>query len=66
MTDYQVSYLRKKPGSCTFVFPNIEDKADVDFEDVVLQLPKPNFSQSTSRTSSLYTFPIDLSGYNVQ
>lgn len=50
---------------CLF-FPNVEDKASVDFRDVVLHLPKPNFSKGTARTSSLYTFSVDLSAYNVQ
>ncbi|GBP11714.1 Mariner Mos1 transposase [Eumeta japonica] len=45
MKAYQVSYLRKKAGSSKFVFPILEDKASVDFKDVVLQLPKPIYSK---------------------
>lgn len=66
LTDYQVSYLRKTPRSYVFIFLNVEDKASVYFRDVVLHLPKPNFSKGTARTSSLYTFSVDLSAYNVQ
>ncbi|CAK1597348.1 unnamed protein product [Parnassius mnemosyne] len=66
LTEYQVSYLRKKPGSCVFVFPNVEDLASVDFRDVVLQLPEPNFTKGTCRTSSHYTFSVNLSAYKVQ
>lgn len=65
-TDYQVSYLRKRPGNCTFTFPMVEDKASVVFSDVVLQLPKPIYSKGTTRATSVYNFSIDLSGYNVR
>ncbi|KAL3274325.1 hypothetical protein HHI36_015726 [Cryptolaemus montrouzieri] len=59
-------YLRKKAGSSKFIFPIVEDKASVGVRDVVLQLPKPTFSKGTSRTSSLYSFSVGLTRYNVQ
>ncbi|XP_034828899.1 uncharacterized protein [Maniola hyperantus] len=66
VTEYEVSYLRKKTGSYKFIFPIVEDKASVDVRDVVLQLPKPTFSKGTSRTSSLYSFSVGLTRYNIQ
>ncbi|KAL3289622.1 hypothetical protein HHI36_023032 [Cryptolaemus montrouzieri] len=66
VTEYEVLYLRKKAGSSKFIFPIVEDKASVDVRDVVLQLPKPTFSKGTSRTSSLYSFSVGLTRYNVQ
>lgn len=66
LTEYQVLYLRKNSRSYIFVFPDVEDQASVDFKDVVLHLPKPNFTKGTARTSSMYTFSVNLSSYNVQ
>ena len=66
VTEYEVLYLRKKAGSSKFIFPIVEDKASVDVRDVVLQLPKPTFSKGTSRTSSLYSFSVGLTRYNIQ
>lgn len=66
LTEYNVSYLRKKPSSWIFVYPPVEDLASVDFTDVVLKLPSPYRSRGTSRTSSLFKFSVDLSIYNVQ
>lgn len=65
LTEYKVSFLRKKPGSWTFVFPNIIDDATVDITDVILVLPNPPPS-GTARTSTMFSFPIDLCMYNVQ
>ena len=64
VTEYEVLYLRKKAGSSKFIFPI--HKARVDVRDVVLQLPKPTFSKGTSRTSSLYSFSVGLTRYNIQ
>lgn len=66
VSEYEVSYLRKRPRTYIFVFPNVEDRASVDFNDVVLVLPKPNFSKGTARTSSMFTFSINFSGYDIQ
>ncbi|KAL3267902.1 hypothetical protein HHI36_007041 [Cryptolaemus montrouzieri] len=63
---YSVTEYEKKAGSSKFIFPIVEDKASVDVRDVVLQLPKPTFSKGTSRTSSLYSFSVGLTRYNVQ
>jgi transposase-like protein len=66
--ELKVSYLRKKPGlSWSFVFPNIADEHSVDISDVALILPDPKSpGASTARTSRLYTFPIDMTRFNVQ
>lgn len=66
VSEYEVSYLRKRPRAYIFLFPTVEDRASVDFKDVVLILPKPNFSKGTTRTSSMYTFSINFSGYDIQ
>lgn len=68
-TEFKVSYLRKKPGlSCVLcVFPNIEDEHSVGISDVAMILPNPKSpGASTARTSNLYTFPIDVTQFNVQ
>lgn len=67
-TEFQVSYLRKKPGSSwTFVFPNVEDMHTVDITDIEMILPDPKLpSVQTPRTAKLFTFAVNLSYFNVQ
>ncbi|KAK9869983.1 hypothetical protein WA026_006080 [Henosepilachna vigintioctopunctata] len=65
ITEMQVSFLRKKPGSSMkFVFPDVKDEASVDLSDIVLILPDPT-SAKTARTASILSFKKDLSFYNV-
>lgn len=64
--EYHISYLRKKPGSWTFIFPDVKDEASVNFSDVCLKLPMPNVTAGTNRTASLCRFPITLASYNIQ
>lgn len=54
-----VSYLRHKLGK--FVFPDVENVAIVNLDDVELALPKPILSGGTARSSHSYKFPVDLS-----
>lgn len=64
-TEYKVLFLRKKPGTWKFVFPNTKDEGTVYLSDVVYILPQPK-SASTARTANIFSFEKDLSGYNVQ
>lgn len=62
--EYNVKFLRRKGQSGTFVFPKIEDNADVSVEDIVLKLPPPAYA-GTERTNGQYIFPIDFNTYVV-
>ncbi|CAH2084120.1 unnamed protein product [Euphydryas editha] len=65
--ELKVSYLRKKPGSWSFVFPDVEDIHTVYFSDIAKILPDPQpQSNSTARMSRIFTFPVNLKKFNVQ
>lgn len=67
-TEFKVSYLRKIFGSSwSLVFPNIQDEYSVGIANVALILPHPESPiASTARTAKLFTFPTDLTKFNVQ
>lgn len=62
--EYSLNFLRRKTPGYTFFYPVVEDISTVDRQNVVLKLPVPT-SAKTARTSSLLSFKIDLSTYNV-
>lgn len=64
-TEYNVSFLRKKPSTWKFVFPDTKDEGTVSISDVVCILPQPK-SAFTARTAKIFSFGKDLSVYNVQ
>lgn len=64
-TEYNVSFLRKKPGTWKFVFPNTKDEGTVEVSDVVSILI-PSNTAATVRTADIFSFSKDLSMYNVQ
>ncbi|XP_074035914.1 uncharacterized protein [Leptinotarsa decemlineata] len=65
LNEFQIKYLRRKVSDYKFYHPLVDDISTVDRRDLVLKLPKPN-SAKTARTSSLLTFNINLSSYNVK
>ncbi|CAH0547078.1 unnamed protein product [Brassicogethes aeneus] len=58
-----INFLRKKPNSNTFFFPETLDISEVEFCDIVLRLSPPNNVAGTSRTQSFFNFDIDLSNF---
>lgn len=65
--EFRVSYLRKKPGSWSFVFPDIEDIHTLYISDIAMILPEPKPPlYCTARMSGLLTFAINLNNFNVQ
>lgn len=62
---YKVSFLRKKPGACKFVFPSTKGEGTVSISDIMCILPQPK-SASTARTAKIFSFEKDLSVYNMQ
>lgn len=63
--EYNVSFLRKKPDSWKFVFPNVKDEGTVCLSDVVAVLPLPK-SSGTARTANIFCFDRNFIAYNVQ
>lgn len=63
-SEYKVSFLRKKPNAWRFVFPTTKDEGTVYISDVVCILPPPK-SALTARTADIFSFPKDLSLFNV-
>lgn len=64
LNEFEIKFLRRKQPGYKFYLPNVEDKSVVDRGDIVLKLPPPN-SAKTVRTSSLITFSVNMSSYNV-
>lgn len=65
LNEFPIKYLRRKVPGYKFYYPLVDDISTVDRSDLVLKLPEPN-SAKTARTSSLITFNINLSSYNVK
>lgn len=67
MTEYEVSYLRKRQGfgRIMFTFPKEPDMAYANFTDVVLKLT-PQAKSVTVRRSHLYSFEENLSSFNIE
>ena len=63
-SDLEVLFLRR--NGARFIFPDIEDKAFVSSNDIVLSLPSPTATGGTERTKRGLTFQCDLSSYNVR
>lgn len=64
VNEYQIKFLRRKSQGYHFIYPVIDDIATIDRCDIVAKLPVPN-SAKTARTSSLLSFNVDISMYNV-
>lgn len=58
--ELQVQFLRWKPGSSQFSYPQETDIAHVPREDVVKILPLPVEVKGTSRTQSVMMFQINF------
>lgn len=63
--DYEVKFLRRKGDSNSFLFPDVDDIAIIERKDVVALLPF-SASQGTSRTSNVYRFNLNFSGFNIR
>jgi hypothetical protein len=58
--EYLSNFLRKRPTSWKFCLSETEDTASVDPTDVVLKLPQPVVSGTSSRTVGII-FDVNLS-----
>ena len=65
-----VKFLKRQPSknrSYAFVFPETEDKDEVDLGDIVTLLPQPVSSGGTARSAKRLLFPgIDFSPYSLK
>ena len=57
-----VTFLRRLE-TC-FVYPDIEDSAQVMMNDIIFRLPPPNYGK-TGRTKHMMSFPMDLTPYRI-
>ncbi|KAK9712681.1 hypothetical protein QE152_g24762 [Popillia japonica] len=62
--DYRVKFLRKKTDSQLFYYPDIEDMGNVTASDIIMKLRQKQL-EGTARTSSLISFSVNLSLFNV-
>lgn len=63
--EYKVKFLRReKASSVTFVFPEVNDCADVLLTDIVGRLPQPAQHGGTARVACHLSFPVNLSFYD--
>ena len=66
-SDYEISYLRKKPNVTEFFFPEVTDLASVKEKDIRTVLPAPKECGSTSQRSSLkFDYDFFFFFFNVQ
>lgn len=61
--EYEISFMRRHGNK--FVFPVVEDTSSVLLQDIELHLPDPYSAGGTARINSTFTFPVDMSSYNV-
>ena len=57
---YDIKFLRRKRQSFEFIFPNVDDTASVEKNDIVKKLPAPMSSGGTERAERIYIFSRNL------
>jgi hypothetical protein len=62
--EYLINFFRTRPTSWKFCSLEIEDTASIDSTDVILKLPQPVVSGTSSRTVDMI-FDVDLSNYHI-
>lgn len=60
--NYSISFLKRLPSS-KFVFPETKGEDTIRPEDVILKLPLPYVSGTTSRAARQFSFSVDSSKY---
>ena len=62
---FDVSFLRReKQNSFSFVFSQVADLAEIEFEQIVGILPQPIQKRGTARIARHVAFSVDLSKYS--
>lgn len=61
--EFNITFLRRHGSN--FIYPNVPDISTVPAHDIILHLMQPEKLGGTSRTANLFSFPVDLSSYNV-
>ncbi|KAL3276409.1 hypothetical protein HHI36_011793 [Cryptolaemus montrouzieri] len=59
-----ITFVRHQGSN--FVFPDAPDISAVPVHDIILHLMQPERIGGTSRTANLFSYPVDLSMYNVK
>lgn len=65
LTEFKVSFLKKRDGSFTFVEPDIPDMSSVSTEDCIFKLPQPSIVGGTSRAINVFRFKFNFTKYNM-
>lgn len=60
--EYTVKFLKKKFDSFHFIYPEIDDVADINKNDIEMKLPEPHLNDGTDRRKSFYSFDINFTG----
>ena len=61
---FEIKFLRReRPGSLSFIFPQVEDVMDVKLEDIIGKLPKPTMQGGTARLARHHVFPVNFGKY---
>ena len=63
--DYEIAYMRRKRSTWEFHFPQVEDIASGNLNDIKMILPSPTQCGSTSRQKSCFMFAYDFKLLNV-
>lgn len=63
-TDFDIKFLRRH--NQYFIFPIIDDIAQINRTDIISKLPEPTEIPGTLRTKGYYRFEVDLIDYNMK
>ncbi|XP_054286972.1 uncharacterized protein LOC129002892 [Macrosteles quadrilineatus] len=65
LTDFTVSFLKRKDYTYKFVKPAVDDESTIDISDIIVKLPQPNVVGGTERAISVFNFKYNFSGFNM-
>ena len=64
---YEINFLHKVKGTAaSFIYPETEDRDNIDLESITMVLGDPVSVGGTSRSVARVMFQVDLSGFNIQ
>lgn len=61
-SEFTVKFMKKKNDVYHFVYPDVDDIADIELKDIEMKLPLPHVTQGTERIKCFYSFSIDFEG----
>lgn len=60
--DVKVKFMKKKSALFHFVYPEVDEIADVHINDIDLILPEPRLQTGSKRIKGFYSYAVDFTG----